>query len=94
MNARLIIVLIALAAVIGSALGLDELTVAGGETLEETSLVLGKQLTPQLFIRYAMEVIDNEGRVELTYKVTERISVEAESGTTAHGADILYKLER
>ncbi len=78
---------------IGSALGLDQLSVAAGESLEETSLVLGKQLTPQLFIRYALGVMGDEGRVELEYKITDNISVEGESGA-AHGADVLYRLER
>ena len=43
---------------IGTAVGLDELTVAAGGSLEESALVLGKFLTPQLYIRYALGRLD------------------------------------
>jgi translocation and assembly module TamB len=78
---------------IGSTLGLDELSVAGGEALEETSLVMGKRLAPGVYIRYALGLFGDEGRIELGYEVTDNVTVEVESGT-GHGADVIYRLER
>jgi len=78
---------------IGSALGLDELAVAPGGGLNESALVLGKSLTPRLYIRYALGVLDRQGSVQVDYKLTDRISVEAESGAR-QGADVIYRLER
>ena len=78
---------------IGTALGLDELTVSSSGNLDESELVLGKSLSPRLYIRYALGVIDGEGTVKLEYKLTDRISVEGESGAE-YGGDVLYRLER
>jgi autotransporter translocation and assembly factor TamB len=46
-----------------------------------------------LYIRYALGLLDGEGSVQLEYKLTDRISVEAESGER-QGADVIYRLER
>jgi translocation and assembly module TamB len=78
---------------IGSALGLDELSVAPGGSLDKSALVLGKAISPRLYIRYALGVLDGEGSVKLDYKLTDRISLEAESGAR-QGADVIYRLER
>jgi translocation and assembly module TamB len=78
---------------IGTSLGLDELSVAPGTGLEDSALVLGKSLSPQLYIRYALGLLGQQGTVELEYKVTDSVSVEAESGAR-YGADVIYKLER
>jgi translocation and assembly module TamB len=78
---------------IGSALGLDELSVAPGGSLDQSALVLGKAISPRLYIRYALGVLDGEGSVKLDYKLTDRISLEAESGAR-QGADVIYRLER
>jgi translocation and assembly module TamB len=78
---------------IGTALGLDELSVAPGGSLDQSALVLGKALSPRLYIRYALGLLDREGSVQLDYKLTDRISLEAESGAR-QGADVIYRLER
>ena len=67
------------------------MTSGGG--LDETALVLGKALSPRLYIRYALGLLDREGSVQLNYRLTDRISVETESGTH-QSADVLYRLER
>jgi translocation and assembly module TamB len=78
---------------IGDTLGLDQLSVAAGDELGETSLLMGKRLAPGLYIRYALGLFGEEGRIELGYEVTDNVTVEVESGT-GHGADVIYRLER
>ncbi|MBT8124508.1 MAG: translocation/assembly module TamB domain-containing protein, partial [Gammaproteobacteria bacterium] len=79
---------------IASTVGLDELNVGGGdEGLESTSLILGKYLSPKLYISYAYGLFSSAGTVGLEYQLTKKISVEAESGE-AHAIDLIYTIER
>lgn len=79
---------------IASTVGLDELNVGGGdEGLESTSLILGKYLSPKLYISYAYGLFSSAGTVGLDYQLTKKISVEAESGE-AQAIDLIYTIER
>jgi translocation and assembly module TamB len=78
---------------ISNALGLDELSVAAGDTARDTSLVAGKRLTPKLSVRTDFNPFDQLWSFFLNYKLTQRWSVEAESGER-QGADLLYSIER
>jgi translocation and assembly module TamB len=79
---------------IASTVGLDELNVGGGdEGLESTSLILGKYLSPKLYISYAHGLFSSAGTVGLDYQLSEKISVEAESGE-AQAIDLIYTIER
>lgn len=73
--------------------GLDELTIATGTTTRDTSLVAGKRLSPKLSVRTGFNPFDQLWSFFLNYKITERWSVEAESGER-QGADLLYSIER
>jgi translocation and assembly module TamB len=75
------------------AVGLDELSVGGGEGLEQSALLLGKYLTPDLYVRYALGLFDQVGSLVLNYRFSESISVEAESGAR-QGMDVIYRIER
>ncbi len=72
--------------------GLDELTV-GGDGVDQTSLLLGKQIAPDIFIRYALGIFEQSGKLILDYRLTDSVSVQAESGEQ-QGMDIIYKIER
>ncbi len=79
---------------IASTVGLDELNVGGGdEGLESTSLILGKYLSPKLYISYAYGLFSSAGTVGLEYQLTKKISIEAESGE-AQAIDLIYTIER
>ena len=78
---------------IGSSLGLDELNVSGDEDLESTSLLLGKYLSPRLYVSYAHGLFTSVGTVGFDYQLTKKISVEAESGE-AQAIDLIYTIER
>ncbi len=82
-----------LAQEIGARLGFDEVGVDSSGGLETASLVFGKYLTPDLYLRYAMGVFDAQNRVELDYRVSDRVSLEAQSGAEA-GVDLFYTIEK
>ncbi|MCP5150961.1 MAG: translocation/assembly module TamB domain-containing protein [Ectothiorhodospiraceae bacterium] len=77
---------------IASRLGLDEVALAG--TSRESSAVrLGKRLSPDLYLRYTLGVFDRVGSLFLDYRLTEHLSVEAESGAR-QGMGVIYRIER
>ena len=78
---------------LGDAFGIDEAGVESGDTLEESSLVLGKYLSPRLYISYAVGLFDQLNTFRMRYDLSRRWSVQTEAGA-ATGADLLFTLER
>lgn len=72
---------------------LDELGVGGGETVRDTMLVAGKQLSPRLRVRSEFNPFDQLWAVFVRYQLTPEWSVEGESGAR-QGADLIYSIER
>ncbi len=69
--------------------------VAGVEERGEagTSLVLGKYLTPDLYLGYAYSLFDTEAFVELNYRLMENLRIETQSGAR-QAVDLIYSIER
>lgn len=83
-----------LAQSIGSTFGLDEVSVGGnGDDLDSAALMIGKYLSPRLYINYSMGLLDAVNKLQLRYQMSRRWSVQTETGT-ATGGDILYSYER
>ena len=77
---------------IGNRIGLDEVAVEQtGE--EDTSVVLGKYLSPRLFVSYGISIAEAINTIKLRYTLNERWSLKAEAGLE-QGGDIEYKIER
>jgi translocation and assembly module TamB len=77
---------------IGTRIGLDEVTVEKtGE--EDTSVVLGKYLSPNLFVSYGISIAEAINTIKLRYTLNERWSLKAEAGLE-QSADVEYKIER
>ena len=72
-------------------LGIDELGVERAEG-EGASLVLGRYLSPRLYVGYGIGLADQANSVRLRYELTDQWALEARSGNTA-GADLLYSIE-
>lgn len=72
--------------------GLDELSLNTGSTMQDTSLVAGKRLSPKLSVRTDYNPFEQLWTFFLNYKLTPNWSVEAESGER-QGADVLYSVE-
>lgn len=78
---------------IANAFHLDELTINAEDGLEQSELWVGKQLTERLFIRYVVSLFEQANKLVLTYQISDRLRLEAESGLT-QSADVIYKIER
>jgi translocation and assembly module TamB len=77
---------------LGNAFGIDDVGVESGDTVEESSLVLGKYLSPRLYISYAVGLFDQLNTFRMRYDLSRRWSVQTEAGA-ATGADLLFTLE-
>jgi translocation and assembly module TamB len=77
---------------LGTRLGLDEVSVERtGE--DDTSVVLGKALSQNLFVSYGISIAEAINTIKLRYTLNERWSLKAEAGIE-QSADIEYRIER
>ncbi len=73
-------------------LGLDEIRVDTGAGLEESSLILGKYLSPDLYLGYTQGLFDPDGAVLMRLKLSEHIEVETRS-SDEQSVDLFYRIE-
>jgi translocation and assembly module TamB len=79
---------------IGATFGFDTVSVGGGDNgLESTSLLLGKHLSPKLYVSYAKDLFSGLGAIQMNYRLTDTVSLEAESGVV-QTADIIYSIRK
>jgi translocation and assembly module TamB len=77
---------------LGTKLGLDEVSVERNGD-DDTSVVLGKALSPKLFVSYGISIAEAINTIKLRYTLNKRWSIKAESGLE-QSADVEYKIER
>jgi translocation and assembly module TamB len=77
---------------VGSRIGLDQVSVERTGD-EDTSVVLGKFLSPKLFVSYGISIAEAINTIKLRYTLNERWSIKAEGGLE-QSADIEYRIER
>ncbi len=75
-------------------LGLEEMGFETALGTNELSLVLGKYLTPRLYLRYVQGLGNGVQSVVLTYDWTRSIQVRGQVGTRSSGLDVFYRFER
>ncbi|MCW8907109.1 MAG: translocation/assembly module TamB domain-containing protein, partial [Sedimenticola sp.] len=78
---------------IAGGIGADEIRIEEGATLEETSLLLGKYLSPDLYVSYGVGLFDKQGGLMLRYRLSEHLRLEVQSGSQ-QGVDLFYDIER
>jgi translocation and assembly module TamB len=78
---------------VASGIGVDSLTVQEGGSLEDSSLVLGKYLSPDLYISYGVGLFDSSSALQMRYRLTEKLKLEAESGNQ-QSMDLIYQVEK
>jgi len=76
-----------------SALGVDVLKLNSGDTLEESSLIVGKYLSPRLYVSYVKDLFNPGALVNLEYKMGKRFKLKAEAGAQ-QSIDLLYSIDR
>ncbi|WP_339866335.1 translocation/assembly module TamB domain-containing protein [Pseudohongiella nitratireducens] len=78
---------------IQSQLGLDALSINSSGDTSDSSLMLGKYITPRIFIRYAVGLFETENSLAIDYTMTERIKLQATSGES-QSIDVTYTVEQ
>lgn len=78
---------------IASTFGLDKLQVQTGQTAQSASLIIGKYLSPRLYLSYGIGLFENLSSAKLRYDLTRHWAVEAERNGE-FGFDLLYKIEK
>ncbi len=78
---------------IGKDFGLDEAGISTDEGIEQAALVLGKYLTPGLYVSYGIGLFDGSSVLRMRYELTDNLTIETETGTQS-GVDLRYTLER
>jgi translocation and assembly module TamB len=84
----------ALAERIAQRFDLFEVSVETSETTNEPALVLGRALSPRLYLRYLQGLAESSSALQIRYRLSKRWLLETESGTrTGAGGDLLYIYE-
>ncbi len=76
-------------------LGLDEVRIGtqSGEDTGQASLVLGKYLSPEIYVSYGIGLFEPIYTFRLRYRLSEKWALETESGVESSG-DLFYTIER
>jgi translocation and assembly module TamB len=77
---------------LGTRVGLDEVAVEKTGD-EDTSVVLGKYLSPKLFVSYGISIAEAINTIKLRYTINNRWALKAEAGLE-QSADVEYRIER
>ena len=80
----------------GSKLGIDKLEIespAGG-TNEQAALVVGKYLSPQLYVSYGIGILDAINTLKIEYLLSSKLRLTTESSIENESVDLIYSLER
>ncbi len=78
---------------LGARFGLEEARIETGGGLDQASLVLGKYLSPRLYVAYGVGLFEAANTLRIRYLLSSKWSLQATTGAAA-GADLLYTIER
>ncbi len=78
---------------IGNEFGLDEAGISSEDGVENAAFVLGKYLTPELYVSYGIGLFDGSNMLKMRYQLSKHFTLETETGTQS-GVDLRYTLER
>ncbi len=82
-----------IARLLGDKFRLDEMRVESSDSGNQASLVMGRYLSPRLYISYGVGIIDAINTLSARYQISDKWQIKAESGEY-QGADILYTIKR
>jgi translocation and assembly module TamB len=82
-----------LAAQVGSRVGLPDVSLETDPLANETSLVLGRYLTPRLYVSYGVSLTETLNTMKLRYTLGDHWVVRTELGT-ARGADLVFSITK
>jgi len=83
----------ALAGRIGKAFGFEEVTVESGANMEESAVVVGRYLTPRVYVRYGVGLFQDFSLFQFGYRISDKLLLQGQSGDQS-STDLLYTIER
>ncbi|HEY4746359.1 MAG TPA: translocation/assembly module TamB domain-containing protein, partial [Steroidobacteraceae bacterium] len=81
-----------LAQQLGSRVGIEDVSLESDIT-NETSLVIGRYLSPRLYVSYGISLTQQFNTLKLRYTLGDHWTVKTEVGQ-ARGADLVYTIEK
>jgi translocation and assembly module TamB len=81
-----------LAQQIGSRVGIEDVSIESN-LANETSLVLGKYLSPRLYVSYGISLTESINTIKMRYTINDKWTVKTEAGKE-RSADLVYTIER
>lgn len=78
---------------VGSHVGVDDVGIESDPTSSDSSLVLGKYLSPRLYISYGISLAEAINTLKLRYTIGDRWTIKTEAGR-ARSADIVYTFKK
>lgn len=82
-----------LAGQLGRQIGLDDVGIAQGTGDAGAALVIGKFLSPRLYVSYGISLVDEINTLKLRYTIGDRWVISAEAGRES-AADIEYRIDK
>jgi translocation and assembly module TamB len=82
-----------LAQELGQHVGIQEVGVESNLLTNDTSVVLGRYLSPRLYVGYGVSLTENLNVLKLRYSLGDHWTVRTEMGQ-ARGADLIYTIEK
>jgi translocation and assembly module TamB len=82
-----------LAQQLGSRIGIEDVSLETDLT-NETSLVLGKFLSPRLYVSYGVSLTEQLNTFKLRYTLGDHWTVKTEVGGQARGADLVFTIDK
>jgi translocation and assembly module TamB len=76
----------------GSKVGIQDVGLES-DLSNETSLVLGRYLSPRLYVSYGVSLTQSLNTVKLRYSLSDRWTIKTEAGQ-ARGADLVYTIQK
>jgi len=77
---------------IGNRLGIEEVQIQTDTDAGTSSLVIGRYLSPKLYIRYFTGIFERSNIVQLRYNVSNKVILQTITGSQM-GADVFYTIE-
>lgn len=82
-------------------IGIDQLTIGAqpifnpnaNQLQENTSLIIGKSLSPRLKISYSLGLLDPISIIQINYLLNKNFSLQGTNSTFENGIDLIYKIE-
>jgi translocation and assembly module TamB len=82
-----------IARALGNRFGMDEMRVESNDSGDQASLVLGRYLSPKLYVGYGVGILKATNTFSLRYQINQHWQLKGESGENS-GMDILYTIDR